>query len=1193
SKYDLGNSYGYSPYGMSRYSNSYFLKSSLLFSRYIPSLERALSGNPSSINNLLYRSYGNDASDFEEDTYLDMYIYQCGKKWGKKVAGVEHYGESMKLMGEAYQDAMKDRGRKTPRYDRDDDYSSGKLQEAYRTGNLDWLDTINKYNSQSEAFDEKFMYRRNEIQSSNIDSILKTGQSLFVGVGAAHLPGNRGVIEMLRRMGYKLRPVKMGARDSDHKTQVEKIRVPVNFTTRYARDSFFRADIPGKFYPGEGDDHDELQYADMANGSYYRVMRIETNSWMWGQSTQRVRAVADSLLYENIPGRIVKKSVISRDGYPGIEIVNRTRRGDMQRYNLYITPYEILVFKMSGTGDYVTLGTEADRFFSSIRLKNYPPATAGNWKKFSPRYGGFEVSMPHEPFAANRSRWTFDATDSSTGTNYRVIRNDVHNFWFTDQDSFDLSMMDESFASSEFIDKKLSSGYGYTNGYPSLDAKYRDKSGAVYRVRFLIQGAHYYTILSRAPKESAAQAEFINSFSIQPFRYGNTQPEKDTTLKFTVRTPWIDRTDKEKINIPSGYSWEATEDEPGTGDGSLSRVRMVANDSTGEVISVSYSRISDYETVKDSSLLLGFNRDSWKLDSARIVRSSQTGTLPGGVRYSDVVLSDSGSSRQIRMKLYYVNGNAFMLMNQSDTLTQASSFVNNFFDSFQPADSLKGTDPFASKTTRFFSDFFSSDTILHKKAVRGIDQLVVGETDLDNLNKAISTLSYKEKSYIDLKKTLLDKLSDLKSPKASDLLKYYYNATADTLELQYASLSGLLSQKTEYAFRIFRDLVVADPPVISGSTPYVNYSGTENMVYSTDAVMPSTGTSFLYGLRDSLQLTLKILPDLLPLMNLDDYEPRLRTLLGMMADSNLIKPKLLEPWYNKMMLQAKQQLKKKLIGEKQAQIATAELQKDRRPADDYYDASGTGEEYSASSTDLDVYVSVLLPFYDKQPQVRSFIAQLFAGNDEMLKYEILKRMIHHGKPYPDTMLNHFASLDKYRFRLYQDLKEMDRSTLFPVAQKTQLSLARSLLLQRSPKPDTLVYLTRMDAKVGKQEGVVLFFKYKMRKDDVVWKIANVGLMPSDGSKLEFADADFASAWSAAGGYQSSSYYDYEYGGRGYQMGAPGSTKINEELSLDEQLKKELKRILFSTHKSGQMFFYGSDGDEEQYADSVDVIAEEN
>ena len=54
---------------------------------------------------------------------------------------------------------------------------------------------------------------------------------------------------------------------------------------------------------------DQRQYADMANGSYYMVTRIMTNAWMWGHTTEDVYRTIDSLLYENIPGKISNKKV--------------------------------------------------------------------------------------------------------------------------------------------------------------------------------------------------------------------------------------------------------------------------------------------------------------------------------------------------------------------------------------------------------------------------------------------------------------------------------------------------------------------------------------------------------------------------------------------------------------------------------------------------------------------------------------------------------------------------------------------------------------------------------------------------------------------------------------------------------------------------------------------------------------------
>src|SRR5215213_3468866 len=204
SRYDLeGNFYNYDFRSKGGYSepDDYLSINTLKAFPYEKLMEKALYSSPSIINSFLYRTNSEGSSDFEEDTYLDLYIYQVGKKWSKKVCGVENFDESMTLMKEAYADAAKDKNLRERTYDIDNDFSYSKLEDAYRTGNLDLLDTINKVNSRSAAFDEKFLYKRNEIQATSVDSILKTKAALFVGVGAAHLPGERGVIEMLRRKG--------------------------------------------------------------------------------------------------------------------------------------------------------------------------------------------------------------------------------------------------------------------------------------------------------------------------------------------------------------------------------------------------------------------------------------------------------------------------------------------------------------------------------------------------------------------------------------------------------------------------------------------------------------------------------------------------------------------------------------------------------------------------------------------------------------------------------------------------------------------------------------------------------------------------------------------------------------------------------------------------------------------------------
>jgi uncharacterized protein YbaP (TraB family) len=48
--------------------------------RYEETIKAALAVEPSMVNGMLYRTYGKQADDFEEDTFLDMYIFQTGKK---------------------------------------------------------------------------------------------------------------------------------------------------------------------------------------------------------------------------------------------------------------------------------------------------------------------------------------------------------------------------------------------------------------------------------------------------------------------------------------------------------------------------------------------------------------------------------------------------------------------------------------------------------------------------------------------------------------------------------------------------------------------------------------------------------------------------------------------------------------------------------------------------------------------------------------------------------------------------------------------------------------------------------------------------------------------------------------------------------------------------------------------------------
>ena len=1173
SRYDLDG--GYYDYNFRRGYDGpadYFTMNTLQFPPYEKLIELALYSSPSMINSFLYRTNSDKAVDFEEDTYLDMHIYQAGKKWGKKVCGVENFDRSMELMKEAYADASKEKNKKEKNYDYDGDFSYSKLEDAYRTGNLDLLDTINKVNSTSAAFDEKFLYKRNEIQASSIDSILKTKQSLFVGVGAAHLPGQRGVIELLRRKGYTLRPIRITERDSRHKDELEKIRVPVQFTKQTSSDGFFSVNIPGKFY-GFGSPYsivDQQQYADMSNGAYYMVTRINTNSIMWGHNEDVVLRKIDSVIYENVPGKILSKQPITKNGYKGFEVINRTRRGDYQRYNIFVTPFEVILFKMSGNDDYVKDGTEANQFFNSIQFNDYK----NEWKKWSPSFGGFEVELPHTPVVVKKNNWQFMAMDKPANTGFEIIRSDIHNYGFVEEDSFDLDLMEESFASSDFIDKQISRKQTKWNGYSALDAKYKYKDGSVALVKFLIQGTHYYTLVAHGKTENANMSRFLNSFSITPFKYDEPKQLVDTSLYLTVTSPVQLEKPKKLSMYPtnfSRYGYQVDDDDSDLSEENTYKTKMVVNDSTGEKIFIFFTKPSRYYYNDDSTSAW----DSSYFERGRMkwqFLSKKKYELPDKTKVFDYTVGDPKSSRCISGKVFTKNGVSYWLQTEGDTISKRSAFISNFFESFTPADTVKGTNPKEKKAKIFFEDFFSKDTLQHRRAVVNVNRLDFDSADFSQLKKCIQSLSWKEKKYMDAKNDFISQLSTVKSKESANYLKDIYYAAGDTVDFQYAALNALLHQQTAYAYQVFKDIMMNEPPILdvdnnSTSTyrsgrnvrTYQVYKTLNNYRYNYD---DSEDRSFLDNLYDSLQLTTTIFKDLLPLINVHDYETTIMDLTGTLVDSNLVHADDYEMYLTKFLIEAKQLLKKQMILEKNKSIENA--QKDDEDKTNDYAVKNDDD----GNSELNLYATLLMPFWEKNQAVQQFMNQLLNSNDKRLKYSTVMLLLRNHKAIPDTSLTYFAALDDYRYELYSDLRENKLLNLFPSKFNNQLELAKSKLLDISNtynKPDSLIFLDKLPVRFKERNGFVFFFKYRNKKDDNTWMMGSVGIIPSDPKQFEFDGKKL--------GYWQEQQYDFT---------DLSNTKMDNQTPVNTQLKNALKKMLYSKRNSAAQFYRDDDRNREDY-----------
>jgi uncharacterized protein YbaP (TraB family) len=81
------------------------------------------------------------------------------------------------------------------------------LMRAWRTGDVKAMEslvtqTLNEYPEIQPIYDTLF-YRRNRNIAGRIEQFLQSRDTVFVVVGAAHLVGKEGIIELLKKKGYK------------------------------------------------------------------------------------------------------------------------------------------------------------------------------------------------------------------------------------------------------------------------------------------------------------------------------------------------------------------------------------------------------------------------------------------------------------------------------------------------------------------------------------------------------------------------------------------------------------------------------------------------------------------------------------------------------------------------------------------------------------------------------------------------------------------------------------------------------------------------------------------------------------------------------------------------------------------------------------------------------------------------------
>lgn len=136
---------------------------------------------------------------------LDQYLEEKANAMGKQVLGIETAEEQMAAVDDLPLQEQADMLYELVEHDlyRTD---MERMMEAYAAQDLDGLTKIAALGGLSDKFSTRLLTDRNSVMAERVDSLMQGGRTFLFALGAAHLPGDQGLLEHLRRMGYTVEP---------------------------------------------------------------------------------------------------------------------------------------------------------------------------------------------------------------------------------------------------------------------------------------------------------------------------------------------------------------------------------------------------------------------------------------------------------------------------------------------------------------------------------------------------------------------------------------------------------------------------------------------------------------------------------------------------------------------------------------------------------------------------------------------------------------------------------------------------------------------------------------------------------------------------------------------------------------------------------------------------------------------------
>lgn len=794
-------------------------------------------------------------------TFLDMYLYEAARRERKWTGGVEDL-EDQRGLADALQVVDKsdivnlvadgEAGAATNELE--------KMIAVYVKQDLAAIDTIFSNTPDRETVLDK----RNQKMARRMDS-LSGVRSMVFAVGVAHLPGEQGLIKLLRARGFDVEPV-----FSSHTIKAKDYKLPdlpQVWDTVSDENGFYRAAMPGKAQDLDLYHLVKMKmYFDFFDMNAYCAAAIPS-----AYSASRMDSLMDELagrVFENEKKTFVNLTV---HGARGRAYTNVGGENFKKGYFLYKDGILYMAYGIAIRGSETNKG-KIDRFLKSFELldrKKADPDLAKMSVHRDTAYA-YSVATPTEAQLNSNTRTAlghaqlYISTDPDDGGYYFFGINETSPDRFVlDDSSFFRNLVESVSPKVKKID--------FDTSWIENDQRVTEIRGQmkevdmIMNIRYFDRGSRWYVLLAMYPVggSTANRDRFFASFSELDYPAHGWMNAVSPDSAFGTWAPGA------IVTLPADSSDDADIDH-----------KFVSYDSSrAESFSVvSYHLDPYYWSNSDSAFWA--SRIAAHITYADTLLSKKPVTN-GGVKGWEWVQRNNTGHNYERFRLLLDGDQLYSLILCAPHKELFTDNANKFFENFRFSQKPPPTTYLESKAQRLIADLLSPDSTIYFKAERSFSSATFGKKDLPLLHQSLLRVAHRkgdEDHAFYLCRQITEAITGLKDTSSFRFAAEHYREIPDSeAVIKNALLTLLVQVEDSFHFREMARLVVASPP----SRP-IDYFIRQH-------------------LRDSMTLTAIIAPQLLPLLKDTISMAGFSTIMVKLLDSGRLSKDRLAPYHDALL----------------------------------------------------------------------------------------------------------------------------------------------------------------------------------------------------------------------------------------------------------------------------------------------------